>query len=529
MARPVDTAGRLTNDARAAVKRHRNRTIHTLIFLAYSGLWTGYVIWSQWTHFVARCFEVHDTGLVADLIYRSSVYGEFLSSPICGGSHLGIHANPTILLLAPFLWISPSAWGLVWGNVAVLALGAIPCALLCWRITRHPMLVHVIVIWYLTNRATLTNLHRPHFELLFCPLVLWMIYAAYRRRWWLYGLMLVLVLGLREDAGLPMVVFGVWLVFRGHRTCGLATAVVSMAVPIVAALWVLPQFGNTGASVHKWSQYGGTWADVWLHWLMHPAATWRRLFDSGLPSLLVSTAGIIFLSPVATLTTVVSVFLSAMSNVEPRRALAGYQTAAALPWMAWGMSLGLRYVVTWWRRSRRGLNPKYYRMGLNAVVILAFIVPLTTAYGMFARQESFALHWRISPLEFIGDRDLRVFKYLRASLPPEASVATHSDLYPLIRYRRGLTTLEGAMSCRFVVIDTKGRFAITTTQKAKAILGELYQSRDYRLVHEDDGFYVFERIEMSRPGPPKSTEVQRRTPRGPADGSGASPVAEPGY
>ena len=529
MAGPVDTTARLTQDARRPIKRRRDRMIHLLVFLTYSGIWTAYVVWSQWTHFVARCFDVHDTGLVADLVYRSSVYGEFLSSPICGGSHLGTHINPTILLLAPFLWISPSGWGLIWGNVAVLVLGAIPCALLCWRITRHPMLVHVVVVWYLTNRATLANLRCPHFELLFCPLVLWMIYAAYRRWWWLYGLMLVLVLGVREDFGLPAVVFGVWLAFRGHRICGLATALVSMSVPIVAALWILPQFGTEGAGIHKWSEYGRTWAEIWLHWLMHPAATWRRLFDSGLPSLLASTAGIILLSPIAALTTVVSVFISAMSNEEPRRALVGYQTAAALPWMAWGMSLGLRQIVTWWRMPRRGLNPKYYRMGLNAVIILAFIVPLTTAYGMFARQESLPLHWRISPLEFIADRDLRVFKYLRESLPAEASVATHSNLYPLIRYRRGLTTLDKAFSCHFVVIDTKGRFMVTTQQKAREILGDLHRSRDYRLIHEDDGFYVFERIEMTPPGPSKSTEVQRRTPRGPADGSGACPVAEPGY
>lgn len=475
------------------MRREHGRRFHVVLFIAYVGVWTGYATWVQWSHFLGRAYTTVDTGLIADLIYRTTAYGEFLSSPLIGGSHTYRHINPTILLFAPCLWISPSGWGLVWGNVAVVAIGAIPCALLSWRIVRHPILSHVVVIWYLTNRLMIVNLFFPHFELLFCPLILWMIYAAYRRQWILYGIAVILTLGVRADVGLPLAVFGMVLLVRGNRIAGLATTVVSLAFPAVLALVAIPYLGHPEASAGKWMSYGDSWPDIFWYWAIHPIETAGQVFDRNLASLFTAIGGIVLLSPVASLITAISVFLSLLADEPNRRALSAYHSAAAIPWMAWGVALGLRRVLDWWRAARPGVTRSSYRRGVTALVVLAAVLPIATTSGMLWRQEAMPLHRRFVPRPFIPERNRRILRYLREELPGNASVAAQRDLYTFVPYRRGLVPLRDADGAEFVLFDRHGQFLLPS-QEVEKLHEDLRNPSEWRVVHEDDGFFVFHRL-----------------------------------
>lgn len=471
------------------------------MIVCYVTVWAAYAVSIQWGHFLARSYDVNDTGLVADLIFRTTVYGEFLSSPLVGGSHMYRHVNPTILLLAPCLWISPSGWGLVWGNVLVVAIGAVACAQLAWRITRHPVLVHVVVIWYLTHRMMIVNLLMPHFELLFCPLILWMIHASLRRRWVLYGILLILTLGVRADIGLPTAVFGVCLLFGRSYVPGIITVVVSLGVPAVIAMWIMPALGHQEASANLWSTYGDNWPEIFQYWMTHPLDTARQLATSKLTTLFASTGGVLLLSPAASLTTIVSMFLHVLGK-GARPSLAWYQTAAAIPWMVWGVSCGLRRILNWWRAARPGVTRSSYRRGVTALVVVAAVLPVATTSGMLWRREARPHYRRFVPRPVIPERNRRILRYLREELPPNASVAAQRDLYTFVPYRRGLVPLRDADGAEFVLFDRYGLFKLPS-QEVEKLHEDLRKPSEWRVVHEDDGFFVFHRLHPDQVAAPE--------------------------
>ena len=100
----------------------------------------------------------------------------------------------------------------------------------------------------------------------------------------------------------------------------------------------------------------------------------------------------------------------------------------------------------------------------------------------------------------IPDRNRRIFEYLRSELPPGAPVAAQMDLYTLVPYRRGLTTLRHAAQARYVIVDRYGRSELSPDE-VDSLLTRLLSSKSHCLKHEDDGFYVFESMAHSQASP----------------------------
>jgi len=171
------------------------------------------------------------------------------------GLHLfGDHTSYLMVPLAPLYWVAPHAEALLIFTVLLLAIGA-PLAFYASRAVGAPgLLAAVVGIGYLASPAVQWNVRDTfHPEQFVLPLLIgaFLLFARDRDRWAI--LLVVLALLAKEDAGLIVVPFGlfVWWWFKKPRQ-GLAIAGLGVVAIVVAIEFLIPHFSPTGEMLYAW-------------------------------------------------------------------------------------------------------------------------------------------------------------------------------------------------------------------------------------------------------------------------------------
>ncbi len=166
------------------------------------------VRWKLWTY-------GSDTGTFAQIV--ADAFGG-MRNGVEAGSHFRYHWSPSLALLWPFVAASRSALSLQFIQAAATVL----CAPLVAAIAR-PYLQRKLADWL----GLLTLIYPPLLALgfdefhelgLFTPLVLGLVLCADRRQWAGFALCGLAAIGLREDAAITLIFFGIaLLVLARHR------------------------------------------------------------------------------------------------------------------------------------------------------------------------------------------------------------------------------------------------------------------------------------------------------------------------
>jgi uncharacterized membrane protein len=177
--------------------------------------------------------------LSSTLSYAVTRRGE---APSVSYLRLGQHFTPTQALWLPAYAVWPSAVTLgVLQVTLVTAAGAVLYALARTRLDAP--LASLVAIGYYAAHAVigpaLSNFH----DLCQLPLLLFgLLLALERRRWAMVWALAVLVLGVREDAGMTLVGVGLFLVAsRRHPRLGAALLATSVAYMLVVTAVVMPR------------------------------------------------------------------------------------------------------------------------------------------------------------------------------------------------------------------------------------------------------------------------------------------------
>lgn len=171
---------------------------------------------------------------------------------------LGQHFTPALMLWLPFYALFPSAAGLSVLQVTLVTAGG----LVLYALARHYHPSHVsawITVSYFAAGAvmgpTLANFH----DICQIPLfVFGLLLAMEKRRWWVFWLLAVLTLLVREDAGVVLFGVGFYLLasrrflWIGAAVCGLSFGymllLTSMVMPLfsddVSKRFMVEQFGQ---------------------------------------------------------------------------------------------------------------------------------------------------------------------------------------------------------------------------------------------------------------------------------------------
>ena len=202
----------------------------------------------------------------------------------------GDHFSPIMYLFVPAFWLVPGAPVLLIAQSVALALGALAVFGIAARRLGDERPAAVFALLYLLHPSLHgLNVRDFHAAALAVPLLLAAIYCVEAGKPWLFAVAVLLALGTREDAAIPVVGLGLWLALIKRRWLGGAvTALAAFSLLVADTRWIMPYFrGAPYPHLGRYAHLGGSVPEIVASILLHPLrllrglASWPRLVYLG--------------------------------------------------------------------------------------------------------------------------------------------------------------------------------------------------------------------------------------------------------
>lgn len=192
----------------------------------------------------------------------------------------GDHLSPILYLLVPLFRVAPGAIVLLVFQSAALALGALAVFGIAARRLGDERPAAAFALLYLLNPSLQgINVRDFHSAALAIPLLLAAFYFAEAGRPGLFAAAVLLTLGTREDAAIPVVGLGIWLALsKRRRLWGAVTAACAFALLLADTRWLMPHFrGAPYPHLGRYAHLGRSVPEIVTALLLHPFRALARL------------------------------------------------------------------------------------------------------------------------------------------------------------------------------------------------------------------------------------------------------------
>ena len=462
--------------------------------------------------------------------FQSSLSSNLSTNVVHGGEvpavfyhRLGQHFTPALLLWLPLYALFPYP-----ATLAVLQIILVTAAgLVLYVLARHylapPLAAMITVSFYAANAVigpTLSNFH----DISQIPLfVFGLLLAMEKRWWWLFWLLAILTLAVREDSGLVLFGVGFYLIVsKRYPQIGLAICTLSFGYMLVLTNLIMPLFSQDISRRFMMEQFGqyadgeeaSTLQIIWAI-ISNP---WRLVvelfspFFGTLKYFLGQWLPLAFVPAVAPASWMVAGF--------PLLNLLLAQGSSVL-------SLNIRYAMTvmpgmfygailWW-----SVHPKAFKPSLQRFWVVCICLSLLLTFTSNPdRTFSFLLPDSIKPWvhvpltkqwEHVGQ-----IRPLLAQIPPDASVSASIYIAPHLSSRREITrwpTLQLRNDAREVVkvdyaiadlwLMQQYQSAFRQDRKrlhaSVAVIDQLLLEREYGIISFRDGVILMQKAVVSNP------------------------------
>jgi uncharacterized membrane protein len=198
------------------------------------------------------------------------------------GNLWGDHFHPLISVLAPLYWVRADATTLLVAQGALLAASIVPVFLFARdRLGRLP--AYGFAVAYAGFWAIQSGAGFEFHELAFAPLLVGLaILWGDREQWGRFYFALALLLLVKEDMGILVAFFGVWLLTRREWRRGAAVAIAGIGAYYLTTKVLIPEFGD-GRDFAYWSYdgIGSDLPDALGNLVTEPWLLPETLFDDG--------------------------------------------------------------------------------------------------------------------------------------------------------------------------------------------------------------------------------------------------------
>ncbi|WP_236147121.1 DUF2079 domain-containing protein [Scytonema millei] len=363
---------------------------------------------------------------------------------------LGQHFTPALLVWLPLYALFPSPATLSVLQVVLVTAAGIVLYFLA-RLYLEPLLAAMVSVSFYGAIAvvgpTLTNFH----DISQIPLLTFgILLAMEKRKWWVFWLLAVLLLAVREDSGIGLFGVGAYMVLsRRFPRAGLATCILSFGYMLALTNSIMPLFSEDISKrfmMERFGQYatGEDASTVEIIWgiVSNP---WRLLVElvTPFPGTFLYLLGQWL--PLA--------FVPALSGTA--WAIAGFpllklflgqgESVLAIT-IRYAMSVvpGLFYgAILWWSVHPKVFKPKFQRFWIGCICLSLVI---TIAYNP-NRTLYFLIPDSIQPWVHISLprqwQHVSQMRSLLAQIPPQASVSATTHIVPHLSSRREILRLPG--------------------------------------------------------------------------------------
>jgi uncharacterized membrane protein len=158
---------------------------------------------------------------------------------------LGQHFTPALLLWLPIYALFPSPVTLTVLQVTFITAAGLILYILARQYLEPPISALITVSFYSANAVigpTLGNFH----DISQLPLFIFSLLLAMEKRWWwLFWVMAILILTIREDSGIALFGVGVYMIFsKRYRVKGLIVCLLSFSYIILLTNLIMPLFSE---------------------------------------------------------------------------------------------------------------------------------------------------------------------------------------------------------------------------------------------------------------------------------------------
>lgn len=412
--------------------------------------------------------------------------------PYVGYHRLGQHFTPALLLWLPIYYLFPHPATLtVLQAIFVTAAGLVLYALA--RVYLEPAIALLITLSFYGANAvlgpTLSNFH----DISQIPLFVFSLLLAMEKRWWwLFGILAICILAVREDSGITLFGVGMYMILsRRYPRIGLAVCSLSFIYMIALTNLIMPIFSEDISKrfmLERFGQYAdgdeASTIEIIINMLSNPGRLLVELFTpvfDTIKYLLGQWLPLAFVPVFAPASWAVAGFPLLKLLLGKGRTVLSISVRYAM-----SVTPGLFYgAILWWagqgfknfNRSLaecqpRQLRPKFRRFWIFCICLSTFFTitsnPSRTLYFMIPDS--------VQPWVYVSapEQWQRVpqIRSVLAKIPPDASVSGTTYLIPHLSGRREVIRLPG-----LEIRDDNQE-----VNKVSYIVADFWQMQRYRVV-----------------------------------------------
>jgi uncharacterized membrane protein len=491
-ARPGGTGPAGQNAAPAA--RSRATVIRVAALTAAAALMYAADALIRFRRFLTSTFDL--------VIFDQGVRGyAHLSAPVSiargvadgGTSHfvlLSDHWSPILAVLVPLYWVHDGPATLLVAQAVLFALAIPPL----WAFTRRQLgapCAYFVSAAYALCLPIMAAVTFDFHEVAFVPVLTAVMAERFQAGRRLTAVLAALALLLvKEDMGLLIAGYGVYLLVTRRRWTGLAFVAGGVAATWLASRVLIPAFGGSASFYWAYGEFGRTAGSAAVSIVTHPLHALHVLVTPGVK---VRTM-IGLLVPLGFLPLASPLTLAAVPLLAERMLASGYPLwwQAKFQYNAFVVMIlflaavdGAARLQRWWRATSLRLPRDWAPATIWAAVVFAAAVGYLpfSPFGQLLHPKYYMVNARIQA----ADR-------ATARVPSGVEVEAADNLGPRLSGRDTVLLLDGTPRwAPWVVADTKGLDFPFCTPAQQARDVSFLRAHGYRLVFGDDGYVVLYR------------------------------------
>jgi len=409
---------------------------------------------------------------------------------------LGDHWSPILAVLAPLYWIHDGPASLIVAQALLFAL-AIPPMWIYARRLLGPRAAYFVCVAYALSLPIASALNFDFHEVAFVPLLTAVmaerLQAGRRRHAILAATALLLV---KEDMGLLVAGFGIYLFLIRQWRIGLAFMVGGVAATWLATRVLIPAFGGSATFYWAYGELGNSVASAAWHAVIDPLHTLHILVT---PWVKVATV-LSLLAPLGFLALASPLVVAAVPLLLERMLATGFPTwwTSGYHYDAFIVMVVMLAAADGAARIQRRLDVRWPRLRLRlpagrsagltsawavAICVAAIAALPWTPLGQILHPKFYTVNARISAAEMAA-----------AMVPDRALVEAADYVGPRLSGRAQVLLLDGTPRwAPWVVADTRGLDFPFCSPADQAHLVSYLEQHGYTPVFARDGYVVLRR------------------------------------
>ncbi len=404
------------------------------------------------------------------------------------------HWSPILAVLAPLYWIHDGPATLLAAQGVLFALAIPPL----WAFTARllgPRAAYCVAAAYALSLPIMAAVTFDFHEVAFVPVLTAVMAERFQagKRWAAIGAAVALLL-VKEDMGLLVAGYGVYLLLTRRRWTGLGFVLGGLAATWLASHQLIPAFGGSATFYWAYGQFGPTLGSAAGNIVSHPL---HALHVVVTPGVKVRTM-IGLLVPLGFLPLASPLVLAALPLLAERMLASGYPLwwQAKFQYNAFIVMImflaavdGAARLQGWWQRAGLHLPVTRARDWRPATVWASVVLIAALAYVPFS-----PFGQLLHPRYYMVNARMAAASRAAAQVPSGVEVEAANNIGPHLSGRDTVLLLDGTPRwAPWVVADTEGLDFPFCTPQQQAQQVTYLKANGYRQVFADDGYVVLHR------------------------------------